>query len=52
MNQLLEKYDELKLARHYLMNNGLKIVQGPSKVTPELIVYLRSVVYARRTARK
>lgn len=36
----LQKYDTPLLARKYLMENGLKQVQGPSKATPALSAYI------------
>lgn len=40
---LLKEYNTKKLGYDFLKSNGLKTVQGPSKVTPELSAYLCSV---------
>ena len=41
---LLDKYDNPLLGRSKLIENGLKTVQGPSKVNSQLSAYLFSVV--------
>lgn len=41
---LLEKYEEQKLCYNFLKANGLKTVQGPSKVSEELSDYLKTVI--------
>lgn len=44
--QLLEKLSRTELSYAYLIENGLKTVQGPSKVSKELEEYLLSVMLA------
>ena len=34
--ELLEQYNNEKLVLHALMKNGLKTIQGPSRITPQL----------------
>lgn len=41
---LLDKYDNPLLGRSKLIENGLKTVQGPSKVNSQLSAYLFSVI--------
>jgi hypothetical protein len=41
---LQDKFNDIKLGYNQLRENGLKTVQGPSKVTSELSAYLFSVI--------
>lgn len=49
---LLESYDDLRLGYSLLKENGLKTVQGPSKVTGELSKYLSKVIAAEEQKKK
>lgn len=40
--KLLEKYPEGRYPREEILNNGVKTVQGPSKVNEDFIIYIES----------
>ena len=42
--ELLEQYNNEKLVLHALMKNGLKTIQGPSRITPQLSLYLKEIL--------
>lgn len=48
--RLLEKYNDKNLEYDCLMANGLKTVQGPSKVSEELSDYLKNVISQNQKA--
>ena len=48
--RLLEKYNDKNLEYDYLKANGLKTVQGPSKVSEELSDYLKNVISQNQKA--
>lgn len=46
--QLVESYDNEKLGLNYLKDNGLKSVQGPSRVSDELKKYIDKIIQKKK----
>lgn len=50
--ELQEKYDNIKLKKDMLLENGLKTIQGPSRASDELVNYISVVTESLSLAEK